>query len=565
VLPRTERPDFTIVECWTRKYKVIPREKAEEALKHGVLGRPDDKGDYIRSIEEIPPEYDRDFVKHPGLPSGSIEVAWTDIDALRLNNLIEVRSNDISFILKPDAKALIDELKSPSSGPKCPELPVYKDEEQPWYCHLPHIECLKREGNLQFDPEVVILTAVPVERDAVLHRLNPITGQSSVIEVPMGYETYFLGSLGGHTIALTMCEMGYSGPASSMLATQEAIARWAPLAVIMGGIAFGMHPGRQRIADVLVSRIVHCYELQRVQENVTISRGDSPRAGLALVNRFSNVPGWRFDRPDGTVVDVKVGQLLSGEKLVDNPQFKAGLRKEYPEAIGGEMEGVGLYAAAMRAKVEWIIVKAICDWADGGKHKQYQPLAAAAAVSLIEHVLAKPNILTGLLRPPHHINLRKEEGYTSSILDEHDSKQGLNELSIQPFLKESESVGLNMPGAETPILPDEHDVALVVAAIEPDLRQLEEDNNFDEVNIMDAGTELTNRYLSLPHRLQIKIARNLELFREEDNDESDVEQFCRFFRRAKEQALLQQLWDKVEEVYISQGGSKFGKNPFSGR
>jgi nucleoside phosphorylase len=31
------------------------------------------------------------------------------------------------------------------------------------------------------------------------------------------------------------------------------------------------------------------------------------------------------------------------------------------------MEGIGLYAAAQNAKVDWILVKAICDWADGNK------------------------------------------------------------------------------------------------------------------------------------------------------------------------------------------------------
>jgi nucleoside phosphorylase len=54
-----------------------------------------------------------------------------------------------------------------------------------------------------------------------------------------------------------------------------------------------------------------------------------------------------------------------------------------PEAIGGEMEGAGLYAACYRAHVDWIIVKAICYWADGkkdlNKDKQQQLAAENAA------------------------------------------------------------------------------------------------------------------------------------------------------------------------------------------
>jgi nucleoside phosphorylase len=52
---------------------------------------------------------------------------------------------------------------------------------------------------------------------------------------------------------------------------------------------------------------------------------------------------------------------------VDNVDYRDQLRMLEPEAIGGEMEGVGLYTAAQNAKVDWILVKAICDWADGNK------------------------------------------------------------------------------------------------------------------------------------------------------------------------------------------------------
>jgi hypothetical protein len=74
---------------------------------------------------------------------------------------------------------------------------------------------------------------------------------------------------------------------------------------------------------------------------------------------------------DWKEANVVFGLILSGEKLVDNQDFRDQLRRLEPEAIGGEMEGVGLYAAAerSRAKVDWILVKAICDWADGQKHQ----------------------------------------------------------------------------------------------------------------------------------------------------------------------------------------------------
>jgi nucleoside phosphorylase len=92
------------------------------------------------------------------------------------------------------------------------------------------------------------------------------------------------------------------------------------------------------------------------------------------------------------------GAVLSGEELIDNAERKKELFDAFPHAIGGEMEGRGLYGAAQAAGVDWILVKAICDWADGNKHKLAQPLAAAAAVDLVRHVLLDRGALAALPR-----------------------------------------------------------------------------------------------------------------------------------------------------------------------
>jgi hypothetical protein len=88
------------------------------------------------------------------------------------------------------------------------------------------------------------------------------------------------------------------------------------------------------------------------------------------------------------------GLVLAGGKLVNNPEFKSGLLREFPNAIGGEMEGAGLWAAADRNSTEWVLAKAVCDWADGCKHDKYQEMASA--VSLCHHVFSDPHALDGL-------------------------------------------------------------------------------------------------------------------------------------------------------------------------
>jgi nucleoside phosphorylase len=60
------------------------------------------------------------------------------------------------------------------------------------------------------------------------------------------------------------------------------------------------------------------------------------------------------------------------------------------------MEGAGLWASAERHRTEWVVVKGVCDWADGMKNEDYQDLAAAAAVSFCEFVFRNRHALDGL-------------------------------------------------------------------------------------------------------------------------------------------------------------------------
>ena len=279
------------------------------------------------------------------------------------------------------------------------ELPAYADKDQLWFSEIPQIEVVSSEQFAGFEPEVVILTAVNTERDMVLRRMKPLPEQPRIAKVAAGADTFYVGLLGRHQTVLVMSDPGAIGRGASILTTFEAIQRWNPKAVIAVGFAFGMDPDKQSIADILISRTVTSYEPQRVQDDRWIPRGSTVEAGQHLVNRFVNVHAWEFRRPDGSIVRAKPGQILSGEKLVDSLNFRDSLLEKYPEGLGGEMEGAGLFAAADRAKVEWIIVKGICDWGDGNKHKKYQALAAAAAVSLVEHVLSEEGILSDLRRP----------------------------------------------------------------------------------------------------------------------------------------------------------------------
>jgi nucleoside phosphorylase len=180
-----------------------------------------------------------------------------------------------------------------------------------------------------------------------------------------------------------------------MLTAQQAINDFKPKAFLLLGIAFGVDRKKQRMGDVLVATSIFPYELQRKGKEV-VFRDDPMKCGEVLSERFRVYePYWKLMAGPRQIGAIP-GQVLSGQKLVDDKKFRDDLIRGVPKAKGGEMEGHGAYAAAEKTKTEMILVKGICDWADGHKNDRAQPFAAYAAVSLAEYVLSKPDVLMNL-------------------------------------------------------------------------------------------------------------------------------------------------------------------------
>jgi nucleoside phosphorylase/Tfp pilus assembly protein PilF len=246
--------------------------------------------------------------------------------------------------------------------------------------------------------EVVIITATDVELNAVLEKLQPYPRRKDILKLFEGPETYYIGKIGVFKTVVTKCRMGAIDEGSVILATEQAQRVWLPKAIIMVGIAFGKDPVKQNIGDVIVASQIISYENQRVGDSV-IHRGSIPPSNTTLLNRFENIHDWKFSGIDGKLCKLHIGPVVSGEKLIDNSTFKEALFKQFPQAIGGEMEGAGLCAASGRVGTPWILVKSICDWADGEKGDDYHHLAASSATSLVCKVLSQKTVLSSIKKP----------------------------------------------------------------------------------------------------------------------------------------------------------------------
>lgn len=228
------------------------------------------------------------------------------------------------------------------------------------------------------DPNGTLIAVVTkVEAQAVLKTFNAEPGQARQVIANKIY--YKLGNHAGAPLWMVQSEMGSATPGGALVTIRQAIQDLQPQAVVMCGIAYGLRPKKQKLGDILVARQLMNYEPQKVDmQRGIIPRGDRVTASERLLSLM------RAADNEWEGAAVHIGLVLSGEKLVNDPAFRDWLLKTEPEAIGGEMEGSGLYAAARDAQVDWILVKGICDWADGEKNDAAQPLAARNAAEFVK-------------------------------------------------------------------------------------------------------------------------------------------------------------------------------------
>lgn len=249
---------------------------------------------------------------------------------------------------------------------------------------------------------LLLVTVNDIETNSLLSKLKPLEDYSDILVAYNKNNTYFIGRFGAYNVIHVQSDMGAMNRDAVMTTVDNAIRMWNPRGIIMVGVAWGMNKGKQKIGDVLISKKILQYETAKISNGNTIPRGADSEAGGVLTNRFKSCVDWKYVLEDGKLAKKYMGTVLSGEKLLDDREYRDKLHDSFPEAIGGEMEGAGLASVAMANNLyEWIIVKGICDW---GYDKQsenkdkYQEIAMNSALSLCDAVLCDDSVLEDILK-----------------------------------------------------------------------------------------------------------------------------------------------------------------------
>ena len=188
--------------------------------------------------------------------------------------------------------------------------------------------------------DFAIITALPVEREAVVNRLDgrqkhqfddePLTFYSGTVLIP--------GEARPYTVVVTqLLEMGISDAA---IATTRVIVRWHPRNVLMVGIAGGVK-GKAVLGDVLVSHYAYYYEPGKALPEGFESRGRQFNSDLMLYGRAQSYeaaewkgeiqaerPGFAADSPE--LPTVRFGPIACGERVIADDAELDNIRRSAP-------------------------------------------------------------------------------------------------------------------------------------------------------------------------------------------------------------------------------------------
>ena len=261
--------------------------------------------------------------------------------------------------------------------------------------------------------QVLLVTANEIERDAVVALLEPIENNNLFQYHHLwnfGFlersAMYTFGKFGAFNAALQMLSCQGSAAAQDAITIASECFGDNLCAIFAVGVACGV-TNKSNYLDVLVSEEITCYNLMR--------HGTEEKGGCEMINtdmvklntssvfskHFRTHSGWPSESSkiaNALLIkpQMRMGLILSGDFLVDNQEFKDHLllKKDFGyDAVGIEMEGGGLFYEYKQNRCEVMIVKAVCDFGDGNKDKEYQPTAALLAVECLKHYLDDDTLL----------------------------------------------------------------------------------------------------------------------------------------------------------------------------
>jgi len=260
---------------------------------------------------------------------------------------------------------------------------------------------------------VLLVMGREEELSASLRRIiKPIKGRNAAILAWVsGVQLQVMvGQLGRYNVAALLLDGGGSAMATgSQQVVAEAIEAIKPRCVIGCGLCISYDPVKHQVGDILVSHYVATVDMIKESDHKgQIDRGEKVIAGANLFSVFGqsfSASSWSFKDHSGTLkrgCKSFSGVIASGDNVINSQDVTTKLKAFYPNLIGGDRDSSGIRASTGHVGLEFIIIKAVSEFAVGSGVSSSVPLfnvlefASAAVLNYIDCMIKKSNPLQKL-------------------------------------------------------------------------------------------------------------------------------------------------------------------------
>ncbi|MBX6685904.1 purine phosphorylase [Pseudomonas aeruginosa] len=263
-------------------------------------------------------------------------------------------------------------------------------------------------------PDVLVLTALPVELAAAKHALG-IDEDDYGIQTKHGIHAWRV-KVEGRNGPLTCLVASFNGAGNTQASavTSMLISEYRPHAVFMMGIAAGMR-SKLKLGDVIMSERVVAYEGAAALSNgVLIARPDMAKpefrtqqdmgAYLAQGSRLARLarhadsvglvfPGSSDAGEVSTALNPIPATIAAGEKLVRDENLFKKMQELHGKVCVAEMEAHGVFEACSRHEVPALVIRGISDHGDHLKDDVLHEVASMAAAVVTADYIAHGLVL----------------------------------------------------------------------------------------------------------------------------------------------------------------------------
>jgi nucleoside phosphorylase len=239
--------------------------------------------------------------------------------------------------------------------------------------------------------DILLVTALELEHKAILKQFN------NLHDFTIDSFQLHIGEINGTKLSVTCFQR--MGNVNSAASTAKLLHLLRPRLVLLIGIAGGtarpisdaFSAQDHFLGDVLIAEQVVDYEsgklsVLKLENRFRVYPGSSSALAIAKNLRPDEWVGRiGASRPDGTTgrtnPQAHFGTFASGEKVIKSEEFVSNLKSIWTQTVAVEMESLGVAVACFQTSppTEFLVIKAVCDWADPAKNDLWQQYSAEAA------------------------------------------------------------------------------------------------------------------------------------------------------------------------------------------